>query len=183
MAGRGAKPRKAMTPKGKRAARPKRGMSKAAASRLGKVPVRSAKGAADPSETPRATSTFGPRLEATRKALGDMLTSRFPKVEPTFAWNMHGWRIRRPTDIQSWKGTIDPNWILIGLAERKQGVAIHVWNPYDPGCLKKSEPRLKAAGYNVMVGCVNYNRKGDLPLEPLAPILDGMREAMRKEAT
>ena len=171
-----------MAPKAKRAA-PRRGMSKTAAKRLGKVPVRSAKGAADPSKTPRTTSTFGPRLEATRQELGAMLQSRFAKVEPTFAWNMHGWRIRRPTDIRSWTGTIDPNWILVGIAERRQGMSIHVWNPYDPGCLKKSEPRLKAAGYNVMVGCVNYNRQGDVPLRALAPILDGMRDAMRKEAS
>ncbi|HUR60940.1 MAG TPA: hypothetical protein VM286_01065 [Candidatus Thermoplasmatota archaeon] len=175
--------RKSMTQKPDQAAAPRRGMGKTAATRLGKVPVRSAKGAADPRDTPRTTSTFGPRLEATRKELGDMLASRFPNVEPTFAWNMHGWRIRRPTDIRSWKGTIDPNWILIGVAERKQGMAIHLWNPYDPGCLKKSEPGLKAAGYNVMVGCVNYNRKGDVPLASLAPILDGIRDAMRKETS
>lgn len=167
---------------GKRAATaPKRGMSKTAAKKLGEVPIRPARGAADPSETPSTTSTFGPRLEATRAAFGRMLTSRFRRVEPTFAYNMHGWRIRRPTDIQDWKGTIDPNWILIGIAERKQGITIHLWNPYEPGGLKKNEVKLKSAGYQVMVGCVNYNRKGDVPLEPLAPILDGMAAAMANE--
>ncbi len=149
-------------------------MSKAAVKKLGKVPIRPVKGAGDPHDTPSTTSTFGPRLEATRAELGRMLATRFPKAEPTFSYNMHGWRMRRPTDIKDWKGTIDPNWILIGIAERKQGITIHLWNPYDPGCLKKSEPRLKAAGYNVMVGCVNYNRKGDVPLDSLAPILDAM---------
>lgn len=160
---------------------PARGMAKAAAAKLAKVPVRSAKGAADPADTPRTTSTFSPRLESARARLGRLLTARFAAVEPTFAWNMHGWRIRRPTDIRDWKGTIDPNWILVGLAERKQGITIHLWNPYDPGCLKTHEAALKAAGYQVMVGCIAYNRKGDVPVDATVPILDAMRDAMKGE--
>ena len=172
------KPAKKATP----AKPPKRGLSKAAAAKLGALPFRPARGAADPSETPRTTSKFTPRLQATREGIEAMLKSRFAKVEPVFAYNMHGWKVRRPVTITDWPGTMDPNWITVFVAERAQGVTVHLWNPYEYKALKRHEKQLVAAGYKVMVGCVNYNRKGDVPLDAIAPILDEMQAAWKKEA-
>jgi uncharacterized protein YdhG (YjbR/CyaY superfamily) len=119
------------------------------------------------------------RLDATHARLDALVRKRFPKAEDAFEYNMRGWVIRRPVHIQEWKGTIDPNWVRIFIAERKHGITVHVWNPYDPACL--AGHGLAAAGFKVMVGCIQFNRKGDVPVDALAPVLDEMRKAMRKE--
>jgi hypothetical protein len=124
-------------------------------------------------------SGSSPRLVATHARLDALVRKRFPRAEDAFEYNMRGWAIRRPTRITEWKGTIDPNWIRIFVAERKQGITVHVWNPYDPACLAKQG--LDGHGFKVMVGCIQFNRKGDVPVDALAPVLDEMRKAMRKE--
>ena len=120
------------------------------------------------------------RLVATHAALDALIRQRFPDAEDVFDYNMRGWAIRRRTDIRAWKGTIDPNWIRLYVAERKAGITIHVWNPYDPMALERDE--LREAGFKTMVGCLQFNRKGELPVGALGPLLDAMQEAWQRES-
>lgn len=126
-------------------------------------------------------SGASPRLEETHARLGGMIRKRFPEAQEIFEYNLRGWKIRRPVEVTEWKGTIDPNWIRIYVAQRKQGMTIHVWNPSDPEALKKHK-ELAAVGFKTMVGCLQYNRKGDVPLDALEPLLEGMRRAWDAEA-
>lgn len=120
------------------------------------------------------------RLIATHARLDQSIRKRFPAAQDVFEYNMRGWAVRRPVHITEWKGTIDPNWIRVYVAERKQGITIHVWNPYDfEGLKDRSE--LAQAGFKPMAGCLQYNRKGELPVEALEPLLDEMRQAMDQE--
>ncbi len=170
-----AKPRKAEPRK------PARGMSKTKARALAAPPVRSARGAADPSATPRTTSTFSPRLQATRKALEGLLQARFGKVEPMFAWNVHGWRVKRPRAVPWTTGTMDPNFVCLFVAERKQGLVVYLWNPIQPGGLQDHRAEFEEAGFKVMVGCLQFNRKGDFPLAAIAKSLDRIKASFDAE--
>ncbi len=120
------------------------------------------------------------RLVATHAALDKLVRKRFKKAEDVFDYNMRGWAIRRPTTIEDWTGTVDPNFIRIYLAERKAGITIHVWNPYAWGSVDRDE--LKDVGFKPMKGCLQYNRKGGVPVEALEPLLDEIAQAMANEA-
>ena len=120
------------------------------------------------------------RLLATHTQLDRLVRARFPHAEDVFEYNMRGWAIRRRTDIRAWQGTIDPNWIRLYVAERKAGITIHVWNPYDPMALERDE--LREAGFKTMVGCLQFNRKGELPVGALGPLLDAMQKAWQRES-
>lgn len=104
------------------------------------------------------------------------------RVEPVTAFNMHGWRVRRPTDITAWKGTIDPNYVHVFVAERKQGITLHLWSPYETGGLKQHEADLKAAGFKVMVGCLQFNRKAAYPVHAVVPVLASIAAQMKADA-
>lgn len=125
-------------------------------------------------------SGASPRLLETHSRLDLMIRKRFPTAEDAFEYNMHGWAIRRPVTLTEWTGTIDPNWIRIFVAERKAGITVHLWNPYDPACLAKHD--LAAHGFKVMVGCVQFSRKSDVPVDALGPILDSMRRSFDAES-
>lgn len=128
-------------------------------------------------------STFSPRLHAARDELERNLRRLFPGVERITAYNMHGWRVRRPVRIVDWPGTMDPNWVQVFVAERKQGVTVHVWNPYDYDAFRRHAAGLQAAGFKPMVGCVQYNRKGEVPVAALLPVLEGIARRMEQERT
>jgi hypothetical protein len=128
------------------------------------------------------TSTFSPRLLQLRAGIDAQLRQRFAgAVRAVTAFNMHGWQIARATRIESWKGTIDPNFIHIGVAERAAGITLHLWNPYNPACLKDNFKPLTAAGFKVMVGCLQFNRKAEFPLQAVTPLLDDLATQWRKE--
>lgn len=91
---------------------------------------------------------------------------------------MRGWRIPTNAGLAEWKGTIDPNFVHVFLAERKQGLTLHFWNPLDPGALHREKTGLREAGFKVMVGCLQFNRKGDFPIAAVLPLLDAARRAI-----
>jgi hypothetical protein len=128
------------------------------------------------------TSTFSPRLKALKADLDREIRTRFPQAEAVFEYNMHGWRVGRPKRVEKWKGTIDPNYLHIFVAERKNGITLHIWNPYDPYGLAKRAKELQAAGFKVMRGCLVYNRKGEYPVGAITPLFDAVREKMDGEA-
>jgi hypothetical protein len=128
------------------------------------------------------TSTFSPRLKALKADLDREIRARFPQAEAMFEYNMHGWRVSRPKRIETWKGTIDPNFLHVYLAERKNGITLHIWNPYDPYGLSKRAKALQAAGFKVMRACVVYNRKGEYPIGAVTPVFDAVRKRMDEEA-
>lgn len=140
-------------------------------------PAKSAQGA----KGKGPASLSSPRLADARARLGAEVLRRFPHAEPVTEWNLQGWRAKRPRRIASWKGTIDPNFVYVFLAERKQGIVLYFWNPFDPKCLERHAPRLKQAGLTAMVGCLQHARRGEYPVEAVLPLLDEARAAMDAE--
>lgn len=125
--------------------------------------------------------TGSPRFAAVRSALESEVIRLFPDARPSSDYNMAGWRIPRPRRIDSWKGTIDPNFVHIFLAERKNGITLHFWNPYNPYGLKQNAATFEAAGFKVMVGCLQFNRKGEFPMAAVARLLESVRGEMDGE--
>jgi hypothetical protein len=144
--------------------------------------LRSTPGYGDEGKTYTTTSTFSPRLLALKEALDDHLRRRFPRVEPVVAYGMHGWRMKRPRPVEWTTGTIDPAYVHVFVAERKQGITLHLWNPYQPDLFGRHAKSLEAAGFKVMVGCLQFNRKGDYPVDAVLPLLDAIAAAMKREA-
>jgi hypothetical protein len=181
-AGRAAKPAKAA----KKAARP----AKAA-----KTAARPAKGAAKPKARPArgakvevpgdgyaTTSTFSPRMAKAWRELDAAVRRVFPEAEPVFDYGARGWRVPRRIRVESWKGTIDPNWLKVYVAERAQGITLHLWNPCEPGFLKRNATALQAHGLKAMVGCLQFTRKGDYPVAAVEALLREVRGQMDAEA-
>lgn len=133
--------------------------------------------------TVTTTSTFSPRLLGLRDQLDSELRRLFGnRVEAVTAYNVHGWRIQRPVTIPNWKGTIDPNFVHVGVAERKAGITLFLWNPAEPQILRLHAEELAAAGFKVMVGCLQFNRKSAFPLDAVVPILTAIRKTMAARA-
>lgn len=131
---------------------------------------------------PMTTSTFSPRLVAIHADLDCEIRRLFPQAEARRDYSMKGWRIARSTHIKTWEGTIDPNFLHIYIAERKNGITLHFWNPFDPYHLKRHSKELEGAGFKVMVGCLQFTRKGDYPVRAVVPLLESARRAMDREA-
>jgi hypothetical protein len=110
-----------------------------------------------------------PDIEA---ALERELLARFPGAERVQAYGMRGWRIRRPRAVAWTHGTMDPNFLYVSLADRRQGTTLHIWNPLDWKGLSKSKVELERAGFKVMVSCLQFTRKRPYPLEAVARLLD-----------
>jgi len=127
------------------------------------------------------TAAKSPRYLEVQAALDRKIQALFPGTPYRLEFGMKGWKIARPTKITGWTGTIDPNFIHIYLAERKTRITLHLWNSYDPGALKRNEKNLTKAGFKVMVGCLQFNRKGDYPIEPVFDMLDNIRSLMDSE--
>ena len=100
------------------------------------------------------------------------MRARFSGIEPVFAWGIHGWRVPRMKKVEWTTGIMDPNWLFVGLAERKAGITLHMWNPVDYGCLQRHAASLKDAGFKVMVGCIQFNRKSEYPMSAVKSLLD-----------
>ena len=127
--------------------------------------------AADPIKTYLEKSS--PRFQRTFHALEQIVKKRFPDAERAFGYKMPGWRIlvkgRVPPEMQG--GTIDARFVHIHLVERKHGITFHLWNPVDYGGLERAAPALQEAGFKVMAGCVQFNRKADFPIEAVERVL------------
>ncbi len=118
------------------------------------------------------------RYQRAHGRLDELLAARFPTVERVVEHDMPMWQIRRPEDapMPEATGTIDPELVHVGLVERKAGLTLHLWYPPEYELLAEHAEELKAAGLKVMTGCVQYNRKGELPVEAIVPLLDHIHE-------
>ncbi|HKZ60670.1 MAG TPA: hypothetical protein VJ547_12620 [Candidatus Thermoplasmatota archaeon] len=132
-------------------------------------------------KAPKENATASARYADVRHALESEVIRLFPDARPASDYNMAGWRIPRPRRIESWKGTIDPNFVHIFLAERKNGITLHFWNPYNPYGLKQNAASFEAAGFKVMVGCLQFNRKGEFPMAAVTGLLERVRGEMDGE--
>lgn len=128
------------------------------------------------------TSTFSPRLLGLKAELEQQLLRLFPHVEPVFAYGLHGWRMKRLRPVEWTVGTVDPAYVHVFVAERAQGITLHVWSPFDPKLLARHRSDLDAAGFKVMVGCLQFNRKSDYPVDAVRPLLEETAATLRAES-
>lgn len=108
--------------------------------------------------------------------------NRFPGAEPVHAYGMDGWRIPRRRRVEWTHGTVDPNFILLALADRKRATTLHLWNPLDWKCLGRRRAPLEAAGFKVMVGCLQFTRQKPYPVDAVAALLDQVQADMASDA-
>ena len=80
------------------------------------------------------------------------------------------------------RGTLDPNWVQIYLVERKSGITLHLWNPVDFGSMQRRKPELSRLGFKVMVGCMQFNRKSDYPMDSVERLLEDVRRSLETDA-
>lgn len=125
-----------------------------------------------------------PRFRQVHAALTQSIQALFPDAEPAFAFGMTGWRIprRRWINPRSVRGTLDPNWVQIYLVERKSGMTLHLWNPADFGVMHRRETELSRVGFKVMVGCIQFNRKADYPIETVDRLLEDVKRSLEDDA-
>lgn len=121
-----------------------------------------------------------PKYQAAYKELDAWIKKRLPTAKPIFEWGMPGWKVALPKDKQpvEHRGTYDPTSIMILLADRKAGITMHVWSPLEPQILSKLDKQLTKAGFKVMVGCIQYNRKGDYPVTAVMPLLERLAKGV-----
>ncbi len=120
------------------------------------------------------------RFRALHAALGELVLELFPDAEPTVDWNMAGWRVPVPDPPaeEEWKGTMPRTYFAFFPSEKKAGLTFHVWHPKDPYILKENADWLKGAGFKPMVGCLQWNRKADVPLDVFRRLLGVARDAL-----
>ena len=118
-------------------------------------------------------------FQALHAAIGDRVRARFD-AEPVASYGIAAWRIPvpKPPGEDEWKGTMPRTHLVIAPAEKKAGVTMHVWHPNAPYLLRDNEAWLKEAGFKVMVGCLQWNRKADMPLDAVERLLDAAKQAM-----
>ncbi len=133
------------------------------------------------SKKTRTTSTASPRFQAVRQTLDAEIQRLFPGAASISEYPMLGWRIPRPRRVEEWKGTVDANFVHLYLAERKNGITLHVWNPRNPYGLRQNAAKFEAAGFKVQVGCLQFNRKGDYPIKVVKGLLEGVRREIDGE--
>jgi uncharacterized protein YdhG (YjbR/CyaY superfamily) len=124
-----------------------------------------------------------PRFREVHASLGRAIENLFPDARSAFEYGMPGWRIPRPrrVDPASVKGTIDPNWVHVFLAERKAGITLNLWNPVDVGGFRKRKRELERAGFKVMVGCLQFNRKSEYPIGLVVELLKDIRNSLEED--
>ncbi|HLE47567.1 MAG TPA: hypothetical protein VI818_04650 [Candidatus Thermoplasmatota archaeon] len=112
------------------------------------------------------------------KAIGAALKTFFPEAKAVEEWGMLGWRTRLAWEPprEAFRGTMDPRYLSVFLAERKQGITLHLWNPLDYYGLEKKKADLTKAGFKVMRGCLQFNRNSDYPVDAVMALLAGIRE-------
>jgi uncharacterized protein YdhG (YjbR/CyaY superfamily) len=120
------------------------------------------------------------RYREAHDALDRLVRAVFPRARQGFAWGMPGWVVDRPPAAPRppVAGTLPTDKTFVGLVARKSGITVHVLWPGDRSVLAGHEKKLQAAGYKVMVACVQFARKGELPVAALEPVL---REAKKRD--
>lgn len=106
-------------------------------------------------------------------AIGDALRRHFPDAEPCTEWNIDGYRVQVQDEPDEWKGTMPPTHLIVLPDEKKAGITTHIWDPRDPDLLRHHEAALKQVGFKVMVGCIQWNRKADYPVDAVEAVFAG----------
>jgi len=114
--------------------------------------------------------------------LATEVKKRFPKAVPVREYGIDGWQIARQKRVEWTHGTVDPNYVLVGVADRKQGPVLHLWNPLDWKGLGKHRTQLEAAGFKVMVGCLQFNRQKPYPMAAVAAVLDAVQADLASDS-
>lgn len=108
----------------------------------------------------------------TFREVGRVVKKVFPHSQEIFEYHMPGWKIATYREVpKNWRGTLDPRWMMILLVERKAGVTLHIWNPSDYYYLDKHKAFLTSAGFKVMRGCLQFNKKQAFPIEAVKQLL------------
>lgn len=95
-----------------------------------------------------------------------------PNAEPVHAWGLDGWAVKVQDRPEGWTGTMDPERLMVFPLERKAGITVHVWDPRNPELLQWNDAALQAAGFKVMVGCLQWNRKAPVDVEALRRLFE-----------
>lgn len=131
----------------------------------------------EPPATTRYLRGASPAFQEAFARMGETVRRVFPKAQAVFAYGMPGWRVpgSKPVPEEAKGGTIDPAYLWLFLVERKAGVTLHLWNPADLAGLERDRTDLEAAGFKVMRGCLQFNRKRPYPFEAVARLLERAR--------
>ena len=119
-------------------------------------------------------------FQKTYAAVKKMVKKYFPHAKEVFGYGIPGFTARTTkTLIKDWPGTMDPNFAMIGLARRAQGITLHGWCG-DYRFLEKHKPMLTKAGFKVMRGCVQWNKKAAYPLPVVEKLIAAMAKAVKQ---
>lgn len=112
-----------------------------------------------------------------RDALSARVHAVFPDAQPVEAHGMTGWQVRLPDDAPPRQdlGTLDADHLQVFPVRRKAGVTLHVWNPVDYHFLDTQAGLLSDAGFRVMKGCIQWNRKAPLDLDAVEALLQAAK--------
>jgi len=98
--------------------------------------------------------------------LKDVVMKEFPNATEGIMYDMHGFKAKiTKEEITNWKGTMNPNYFYTCLVERKAGITLHIWNPKDYYGLEKIKKEYERAGFKVMRGCIQWNKKAEYPID------------------
>lgn len=95
-----------------------------------------------------------------------------PEAEPVNEWDMDGWAVEVQDAPKDWVGTMDSTRLMVFPLERKSGITVHIWDPRDPGLLKSNDDLLEEAGFKVMAGCLQWNRKAPVDADALQRLFE-----------
>lgn len=130
-----------------------------------------------PKEIAAYLAKTDPAFQKTYAAVKKIVKKYFPNAKEGFAYGIPGFTSRTTkTLIKDWPGTMDPNFVMIGLARRAQGITLHGWCG-DYYFLEKHAPMLTKAGFKVMRGCVQWNKKAEYPMDVVEKLIAEMAKA------
>ncbi len=119
------------------------------------------------------------RLQTLHAAIGKALKRRWPKARrerifPGTSYDMDAWLVPIPDPVpeEDWKGTMPRDVFTVGPTEKKAGITVHVWHPKKPTLLQDNAAWLNDAGFKPMVGCLQWNKKADFPMDAFERLLD-----------
>jgi uncharacterized protein YdhG (YjbR/CyaY superfamily) len=130
--------------------------------------------AVDPESRDAYLAQASERFRATFAALEQAVAARFPSAQPCFEWSLPGWRVPLLHVPPHPTGTFDHTCVVILLADRKAGITLHLWNPANYRFLDEHKAELTGAGFKVMRGCLQFNRKQPYPVEAVDTLLGAM---------
>lgn len=121
-----------------------------------------------------------PEFRKTYAAFKKIVKKYFPNAKESVEYGIPGFTARTTkTLIKDWPGTMDPNFAMIGLARRAQGITLHGWCS-DYRFMEKHAAVLTKAGFKVMRGCIQWNKKAPYPLPVVEKLIAAMAKAAKK---